>query len=77
MNDECKTIGVVLQENGIIRNKAGNIIGRIATMEGVNFSDLHQASQQEDSLDKPKGRCPECGEAWGHNRGCHMRFSHG
>jgi len=39
--DECKTINVILQENGIIRSKAGNIIGRINTMDGLDFNSLH------------------------------------
>ena len=29
MNDSCKTENVLLQENGIVRNAAGEIIGRI------------------------------------------------
>ncbi len=45
--DECKTINVILQENGIIRDKTGNIIGRIATMDGLDFNALDTAGEME------------------------------
>jgi len=50
MNDECKTINVILQENGIIRSQQGFIIGRMATMDGISFAELI-ASQQPVAAD--------------------------
>lgn len=37
MNDACRTISVILQENGIVRSEGGYVIGRLTRTEEVKF----------------------------------------
>ncbi len=62
MNDQCRTVAVMLQENGIVRSINGHIIGRLATMDGLDFNALSNAFQQSNQA----GEKDEKGGSDGH-----------
>ncbi len=63
MNDQCRTVAVTLQENGIVRSINGHIIGRLATMDGLDFNAIPAAGLC--TCPKPtileKSYCTQCG----------------
>ena len=72
MNDQCRTVMVMLQENGIVRNIKGHIVGRLATMDGLDFNAIPDASQQPDSK-----VCPNCGKDKATDIHCNHEFHQG